>query len=109
MFMQNPLKTGREPHPLPGSDKRIQCITHSNWWQFTVTLKLQDLLNLDPDCSFEENFFHFRSKVKDLEQFLLPALNRAFAGAPTLQAQLRVLELYQGISRRDSIRVCLWV
>ena len=68
-------------------------------------LTTQDVLNLEPDCSFEENFFHFRSKVKGLEQFLVPALNRAFVSAPTLQAQLRVLEMYQGVSRRDNIKV----
>jgi dynein heavy chain len=62
-------------------------------------------LNLESDCLFEENFFHFRSKVKGLEQFLMPALNRVFASAPTLPAQLRVLEMYQGISRRDNIKV----
>ena len=67
----------------------------------------QDLLDLEPECSFEEHFFHFRSKVKDLEQRLVPALKRAFDTASSLPAQLRVLEMYQGISKRDAIKVSM--
>ena len=54
---------------------------------------------------FEEHFFHFRLKIKELEKRLVPALKRAFDSAPTLLVQLRVLEMYQGISKRDDIKV----
>lgn len=68
-------------------------------------LFLQDLLNTEPDSSFEEHFYRFRVKVKELEQRLVWPLKQAFDEAPTLSALLRVLELYQGICRRESIKV----
>ncbi len=67
---------------------------------------LQDLLNLDSDSHFEECFFVFRSKVKNLEGQMVGSLVSVFAGAPSLPAQLRVLELFKGVARRDNIKVC---
>lgn len=66
---------------------------------------LQDLLNFEPECSFEEHFFHFRLKVKSLELLLVLPLQNVFDGASSLPGQLRVLELYQGIVKRDVIKV----
>ena len=62
-------------------------------------------MNIEPDCSFEEHFFHFRTTVKSLEQRLVGVLARALDDAPSLPAQLRVVELFQGICRREQIKV----
>ena len=68
-------------------------------------LFVQDLLNLDPESPFEEHFFSFRSTVKALEKQTVGCLVRAFDSAPSLPARLRVLEMFQGISKRDCIKV----
>ena len=68
-------------------------------------LILQDLLNVEPDSSFEEYFYKFRVTVKELEGRLVHPLKQTFDRATTLPALLRVLEMYQGISRRDAIKV----
>jgi len=66
---------------------------------------VQDLLNIESDSSFEEHFYKFRLKVRELEQRLVVPLRRAYDGAHSLPALLHVLELYQGISRREFIKV----
>ncbi len=44
-------------------------------------------------------------KVRDFERRLVEPLKRAYDGAHSLPALLHVLELYEGISRREYIRV----
>ena len=65
----------------------------------------QDLLNLEPESSFEEKFFLFRSTVRPLERRLAAALKHIFDHCPTLMAELRVLEMFQGVCRRETIKV----
>ena len=65
----------------------------------------QDLLNLEPESSFEEKFFLFRSTVRPLERRLAAALKHIFDHCPTLMAELRVLEMFQGVCRRETMKV----
>ena len=55
--------------------------------------------------SFEEAFFKFRSTVKALEQRLSDALQATFDLCPSVMSKLRVLELYQELSKREAIKV----
>jgi hypothetical protein len=63
------------------------------------------LLSLEPDCSFEEHFFHFRSSVKGFEKQLVGCLDQILDHTPSLPAKLRVVEMFQGIFKRDAIKV----
>ena len=65
----------------------------------------QDLLSLDSDSSFEAAFFQLRSSVRVLEQRLVEALKEAFALCPTLSAELKVLEMFPGVTKREAIQV----
>ena len=65
----------------------------------------QDLLSLESDCSFEERFFHFRSSVKGFEKQLVGCLDQILDHTPSLLAKLRVVEMFQGIFKRDAIKV----
>ena len=66
---------------------------------------MQDLLSLEDDSSFEEHFFHFRSSVKGFERQLVDTLDQILDHTPSLQAKLRVLELFQGVFKREAIMV----
>jgi hypothetical protein len=63
------------------------------------------LLSLEPDCSFEEHFFHFRSSVKGFEKQLVGCLDQILDHTSSLPAKLRVVEMFQGIFKRDAIKV----
>ena len=64
---------------------------------------LQDLLSLESESSFEEKFFLFRSTVRLLERRLAAAVRHTFNQCPTLMAELRVLEMFKGMCRRDAV------
>lgn len=66
---------------------------------------LQDLLSLESESSFEEKFFLFRSTVRLLERRLAAAVRHTFNQCPTLMAELRVLEMFKGMCRRDAVKV----
>lgn len=54
---------------------------------------------------FEEHFFHFRSSVKGFEKQLVVTLNKLLDHTPSLQAKLRVVEMFQGVFKREAIMV----
>lgn len=64
-------------------------------------------MSLEADCSFEEHFFHFRSAVKSFEKQLVGALKQTLDDTASLQAKLRVLEMFQGMFRREAIKVSM--
>ena len=66
---------------------------------------LQDLLSLEADSLFEEHFFHFRSSVKGFEKQLVVTLKQLLDHTPSLQAKLRVVEMFQGVFKREAIMV----
>ena len=84
----------------------IRMSTHSQSDTRTHTFhSLQDLLNLEPENCFEEKFFLFRSTVRLLERRLAAAVRHTFNQCPTLMAELRVLEMFKGMCRRDAVKV----
>lgn len=66
---------------------------------------LQDMLSLEADGQFEETFFKFRSTIRSLEKQLVGVLQRLFDLCPTLMVELRVLETFQGLLRREAMQV----
>ena len=83
------------------------------WPQFLIAIFilyshhfLQDLLSLGPDSQFEGHFFVFRCKVQQLERRLGLEIGAWLQRSPSLQAQLRIMELFQYTSHRDTVRVC---
>lgn len=66
---------------------------------------LQDLLSLRVDGHFESQFFSFRCKVQRLEKQLGQELGAWLHRSPSLQAQLRIMEMFQCVSRREAVRV----
>ena len=70
-----------------------------------IHVHTQDLLSLEPECRFEEKFFQFRSTIKSLEHRLSSVLQQTFDQCPTLEAELRVLEMFQGVSKREAVQV----
>lgn len=68
-------------------------------------ISLQDLLCLDAECCFEEHFFRFRSSVKSFESQLGETLDGILDHTPSLPAKLGVLEMFQGVFRREAIMV----
>lgn len=67
---------------------------------------LQDLLCLDDSGqSFEESFFLFRSTMRSLERRCSVALRTTFTLCPSLMAELRVLDMFQELIKRDAIKV----
>lgn len=90
--------------PNKGTKFSKQCKMDNINYFFTFFF-FQDLLNIESDSTFEEHFYKFRVKVRDLEQRRVEPLKRAYDGVHSLPALLHVLELYQGISRREYIKV----
>ncbi len=62
-------------------------------------------MTLEPEGRFEETFFEFRSTIRSLEQRLVGVLQSWFDLCPTVLAELRVLELFQGLLRREAVQV----
>ena len=58
---------------------------------------------------FESQFFAFRRKVQELEGQLGREIGAWLQRSPSLQAKLRIMELFQWSSRRDTVRVRTYV
>ncbi|KAL5499629.1 hypothetical protein EMCRGX_G011081 [Ephydatia muelleri] len=68
----------------------------------------KDLLCLDDSGqSFEESFFLFRSTMRSLERRCSVALRTTFTLCPSLMAELRVLDMFQELIKRDAIKANL--
>ncbi|CAH1797693.1 unnamed protein product [Owenia fusiformis] len=63
-----------------------------------------NVLSIDGTQAFEKAFFSFRSVVKDLERKLADILRASFMQCPTIGAQLRLLEVFEGISSRELVQ-----
>lgn len=74
-------------------------------WLLICTYILQDLLSLSLDGHFESQFFSFRCKVQQLEKQLGKELGAWLHRSPSLQAQLRIMEMFQCVSHREAVRV----
>ncbi|XP_064599567.1 LOW QUALITY PROTEIN: uncharacterized protein LOC135466077 [Liolophura sinensis] len=68
---------------------------------------VDNILNIDGSQTFEKAFFTFRTVVKMLEKQLAEILRQAFQQCHTLGAQLRLLEVFEGISSRELVQLYL--
>ncbi|XP_070202269.1 uncharacterized protein [Littorina saxatilis] len=66
-----------------------------------------NVLNIDGSQSFERAFFQFRTIVKSLEKRLSGILRQAFTQCPTVESQLRLLEVFEGVSGREMVQLHL--
>ncbi|XP_064650622.1 uncharacterized protein LOC135502065 isoform X3 [Lineus longissimus] len=69
--------------------------------------QVDDVLKIDGSQQFESAFFTFRTVVKDLERKLAEILRHSFHQCPTIGAQLRLLEVFEGISSRELVQANL--
>ncbi|KAK6172547.1 hypothetical protein SNE40_016179 [Patella caerulea] len=68
---------------------------------------VDNVLSIDGSQSFERCFFKFRTVVKGLEKRLAGILRQAFSQCPTVEAQLRLLEVFEGVSSRELVQAHL--
>ncbi|XP_043910785.1 dynein beta chain, flagellar outer arm-like [Protopterus annectens] len=69
--------------------------------------QIKDILTTEKNHPFEKAFFDFRIKIKELEHQIAGVLRSSFHQCPTVQAQLRLLEVFEGISGREVVQVHL--
>ncbi|XP_052060514.1 uncharacterized protein LOC127700861 isoform X4 [Mytilus californianus] len=68
---------------------------------------VENVLSIDGSQNFERAFFKFRTVVKTLEGKLAQILRISFNQCPTVEAQLRLLEVFEGISGRELVQAHL--
>ncbi|XP_076457719.1 uncharacterized protein LOC143291635 isoform X3 [Babylonia areolata] len=66
---------------------------------------VSNVLNIDGSQSFERAFFKFRTVVKSLEKRLSGILRQSFSQCPTVESQLRLLEVFEGVSGREMVQL----
>ena len=71
-------------------------------------LTLQDLLGVGGEGHFESRFFTFRRSVQSLERQLGREIGAWLQRSPSLQAKLRIVELFACTSRRETVRVSMY-
>ncbi|XP_068122143.1 uncharacterized protein [Hyperolius riggenbachi] len=66
--------------------------------------QVKNIFTINKNSPFQEAFFDLRTTVKSLEHQLGNILRRSFDQCPTVASQLRLLEVFEGISRRDIVK-----
>jgi dynein heavy chain len=62
-----------------------------------------DVLDIDAK-QFDDDYFSFRSTIKELERRLISVLVQGFDNATTLDSKFKILESFEGLLQRPSIR-----
>ncbi|XP_053561397.1 uncharacterized protein LOC128652486 [Bombina bombina] len=65
---------------------------------------ITDIFVTDKNSPFEKVFFDFRTSIKSLEHQLGCIIRSSYDQCPTIMSQLRLLEVFEGISRRDVVK-----
>ncbi|XP_053409232.1 uncharacterized protein LOC123561373 isoform X4 [Mercenaria mercenaria] len=68
---------------------------------------VDNVLSIDGSQNFERAFFQFRTVVKSLEKRLAEILRLSYNQCPTVDAQLRLLEVFEGVSGRELVQAHL--
>ncbi|XP_018424228.1 PREDICTED: dynein beta chain, flagellar outer arm-like [Nanorana parkeri] len=66
--------------------------------------QIKDIFIIDKNNPFQKAFFDLRTTVKSLEHQLGNILRSSFDQCPTIASQLRLLEVFEGVSRRDIVK-----
>ncbi|PAA93228.1 hypothetical protein BOX15_Mlig011306g2 [Macrostomum lignano] len=69
--------------------------------------QVTNVLDLNRPKEFERAFFDFRTVVRELERCLAKILSQSLQQCPTVLAQLRLLEVFEGISGREIVQEVL--
>ncbi|GFS27875.1 dynein beta chain, flagellar outer arm [Elysia marginata] len=69
--------------------------------------QVSNVLSIDGTQMFERAFFNFRTTVKALEKRLSGILRLAFEQCGIVQSQLRLLEVFEGVSGRELVQAHL--
>ncbi|GFO25145.1 dynein beta chain, ciliary-like, partial [Plakobranchus ocellatus] len=80
--------------------------------KYTLAMKdffsqVSNVLSIDGTQMFERAFFNFRTTVKALEKRLSGILRLAFEQCGIVQSQLRLLEVFEGVSGRELVQAHL--
>ncbi|XP_063809812.1 uncharacterized protein LOC135027842 isoform X3 [Pseudophryne corroboree] len=70
----------------------------------SFTSQITDVFIVEKNSPFQKAFFELRTTIKNLEHQLGNILRSSFDQCPTIAAQLRLLELFEGVSRRDIVK-----
>ncbi|KAM8977325.1 uncharacterized protein RCH25_043181 [Pelodytes ibericus] len=70
----------------------------------TFVNRITDIFTTDRNSPFEKAFFDFRTTIKSLEHQLGRILRSSFDQCPTIASQLRLLEVFEGVSTRDVVK-----
>ncbi|XP_033103095.1 dynein heavy chain 9, axonemal-like [Anneissia japonica] len=89
--------------------KSLDALVREIHRQFTESMdsfnrNVENILDLMATQAFEKAFFTFRTIVKDLERQLAFVLRQSFQQCPTIGSQLRLLEVFEGISSRELVQ-----
>ncbi|XP_075053831.1 uncharacterized protein LOC142139871 [Mixophyes fleayi] len=70
----------------------------------SFTNQITDMFAVEKNSPFQKAFFELRTTIKSLEHQLGNILRSSFDQCPTIASQLRLLELFEGVSRRDIVK-----
>eukprot|EP00057_Strongylocentrotus_purpuratus_P006394 XP_011660868.1 PREDICTED: dynein beta chain, flagellar outer arm [Strongylocentrotus purpuratus] len=89
--------------------KSLDALVREIHLEFTTSMdhfgsEVKDILDITESQAFERAFFMFRSVVKDLERRLASVLRQSFCQCPSIGSQLRLLEVFEGVSGREMVQ-----
>ncbi|XP_041092529.1 dynein beta chain, flagellar outer arm-like [Polyodon spathula] len=70
----------------------------------TFTSQNSNILSADKNQSFEKAFFNFRTTMKELEFQIAEVLRSSFQQCPTINSQLRLLQVFEGMCSRELVQ-----
>uniref|UniRef100_W5M8M7 Uncharacterized protein n=1 Tax=Lepisosteus oculatus TaxID=7918 RepID=W5M8M7_LEPOC len=70
----------------------------------SFTSKNMHMLSTSQDQAFEKSFFDFRITIKELEHQIAGVLKVCFQQCPSINSQLRLLEVFQGVISRECVQ-----
>ena len=63
-----------------------------------------DVVNIAESAHFDDDFYKFRCRIKELERRLSSILTQGFVDAETIQAKYKLLESFEGLLTRPIIQ-----
>ena len=64
-----------------------------------------DIMDIDEkDKRFDDDFYKFRSKIKELERRLASVITQGFDDMDTIQGRFKILESFEGLLNRPIIQ-----
>lgn len=71
---------------------------------FSDVQAFYDIMDIDEkDKKFDDDFYKFRSKIKELERRLASVITQGFDDMDTIQGRFKILESFEGLLNRPII------